>query len=606
MRKFILAFILFIGCFLFSNNTVLAENFYIDNYNVKMKVSEDRVVNITEEIDVFFTNPSHGIVREIPLTTKIIREKSISITKSKVQNIRIFNGKENFVTTRNSKYVDIKIGDASKLIRGPHKYIIQYDYCFGDTSTKTNDEFYFNIIGPQWPVNINNSSFSVIMPKKVKFEDIGFSIGQFGTVGFKGDAEYSSNGLEIIGHTKRILNPYEGITIRITLPKNYFHSSKAEQNDEKNLFIAIAGILILTFISWAMWYVYGKDEPVIPVVNFYPPENKNSAEIGFEYFGKARTKDVVSLIFYLASKGYLKIDGSNSFFSFTKLKEYDGKNKVEKKLMGAIFSHKKDFVTKKNLEVSTTFYKECEKCIDMLNENKRKLFFENSCSLDKMFVMFSCVLGIFAFVLYSFNNYSFASFFTPESFIFLFPIIFPILINTQIKNKFERIFFTAFSTILPVFAIFQIFELTVNWTVGCIGLAGLIISIICLINMPKRNKRGRLALGNILGFKQFLEVAEKERIQQLLKENPEYCFDILPYAYVLGVEDKWIKNFETIVNQSPKWYGQKFHSEVFNSLVKGMEAVSVPSYSNGGISSSSGGGGGRSGGGHGGGGGHSW
>ena len=43
-------------------------------------------------------------------------------------------------------------------------------------------------------------------------------------------------------------------------------------------------------------------------MEFYPPEGYNSAEVGFLYEGTADTKDIISLLIYLADKGYLKIE----------------------------------------------------------------------------------------------------------------------------------------------------------------------------------------------------------------------------------------------------------------------------------------------------------
>jgi Predicted membrane protein (DUF2207). len=62
----------------------------------------------------------------------------------------------------------------------------------------------------------------------------------------------------------------------------------------------------------------------------------------------------------------------------------------------------------------------------------------------------------------------------------------------------------------------------------------------------RRTETGRLWLGQVLGFKNFIEKAEQDRILTLVNENPQYFFNILPYAYVLGVTDKWAKNFESI------------------------------------------------------------
>ena len=41
-----------------------------------------------------------------------------------------------------------------------------------------------------------------------------------------------------------------------------------------------------------------------------------------------------------------------------------------------------------------------------------------------------------------------------------------------------------------------------------------------------------------------MKTVEKDKINELVEENPNYFYDILPYAYVLGVSDKWSKKFE--------------------------------------------------------------
>ena len=125
--------------------------------------------------------------------------------------------------------------------------------------------------------------------------------------------------------------------------------------------------------------------------------------------------------------------------------------------------------------------------------------------------------------------------------------------------------------------------------------------------MLKPNWYGRQILGHLLGLKRFIEVAEKKRLEKMVEENPEYFYQILPYAYVLGVSDKWIKQFENIAVPQPEWCDGTFRFNNFNHLMRNFNAATKPSVANGGIQrSSSSGGGGFSGGGFGGGGGRSW
>ena len=143
-----------------------------------------------------------------------------------------------------------------------------------------------------------------------------------------------------------------------------------------------------------------------------------------------------------------------------------------------------------------------------------------------------------------------------------------------------------------------------------IGLICAAIIIFFIKIMPKRTPYGNEVLGKIKGFKRFLEVAEKEQLEELVSQNPQYFYYILPYTYALGVSDKWVKQFETIAIQEPNWYYSQtgfsvssfgtFMSSTMRSAQNTM--TSSPSSSGGGGSS----GGGFSGGGSGGGGGGSW
>ena len=118
----------------------------------------------------------------------------------------------------------------------------------------------------------------------------------------------------------------------------------------------------------------------------------------------------------------------------------------------------------------------------------------------------------------------------------------------------------------------------------------------------KKSKLGQKIMAELLGLKKFIEVAEKHRLESLVEENPNYFYDILPYAYILGVSEKWINKLEQIIPVSSEWY----RGNRFRKFSNNMHSAAIPTTSNGGIRSSSGGGGGHSGGGHGGGGGGSW
>ena len=147
-------------------------------------------------------------------------------------------------------------------------------------------------------------------------------------------------------------------------------------------------------------------------------------------------------------------------------------------------------------------------------------------------------------------------------------------------------------------------SIIITFLVSIIGvvLSGLVI---------KRTSYGKDILAQIDGFRNFMEVAEKERLEALLEDDPYYFYNTLPYAQVLGVTKKWIDKFDGISMKQPDYYDTYYPMRdiyainmLNNSLNNVTSTVSKSAYS---PSSSDGfDGGGFSGGGGGGGGGSSW
>lgn len=604
MRKILLIITAFI-INMFIMNCSFAENFYIDNYDIVMDVKENRDVEITEVLDVNFTRPSHGIIRTIPLKAKILREDgSIGNEYGKIENVTASG--LNSTSINNGQY-EIKLGSANRYVDGPVRYEIKYTYKMGNDRLKDADEFYYNIVGNDWETNINRVHFRITMPKDYTARDFGFSTGLYGKTGY--DPNFliiNTQGREISGFTTGTLQPREGITIRLVVDDNYF-IKEAGQHIET---ISIAGAMAL--ISFLLWLVYGKDEPVIPVVNFYPPKNRNSAKFEVEYEGAPTDKGVVSLIFYLANKGYLEIEeDEDGEFIIKKLKEYDGKVKEEKIMFDALFTDRnKDEVSEYELKYSRAFSESCSRIRSTLYKIKGYLFDPNACSPKKVMILLAAILTILGTIIYTLGDYTFNMLRGDGKVLIIFPTlaIFMFSIFIRTPGITGKIFISVWAIMfggIPLMILKDYMQnIESNYPYLIFEFLCLAVGIVCLLNLPKRNKKGRELLGNVLGFKKYLETAEEHRIRQLLNENPNYCDEVLPYAYVLGVADVWLKKLENIAEWHPHWYRGTFNTEKFSRMSRSMSNSASPPSS--GSSGSGHSGGGHSGGGHGGGGGHSW
>lgn len=377
-----------------------------------------------------------------------------------------------------------------------------------------------------------------------------------------------------------------------------------------HLIFALPFVLLIG--AFLIWFIWGHDDKPVDVTEFYPPDDHNSAEIALLYKGKVTNEDLTSMIVYLASKGYLSIEDRSEEslggllkshdFILKKEKDYDGINSIEQRFFDGLFAGR-TIVSKSML--TNKFYRVLGDIADDMNsKNNQKIIFEAS-SLSKRLPMtlmiIVCLLCGLVRSLYAAEGDLAVAFFLS-----LFPLI-ALLVLTQLPAKpgiSNKIFLIVWSILFGLSSI--IMSLVKLAYTAPFFLQMLVFSVLCSFGMavfrylvPKRTPYGTEMLGRIRGFKHFLEIADKDRLEMLVQENPSYFYDILPYTYVLGVSDKWIDKFEDIAVEPAHWYHgsniystRAFASSLNSTMSSARTAMtSSPSKGGGGRSFSGGGGG---------------
>jgi len=129
-------------------------------------------------------------------------------------------------------------------------------------------------------------------------------------------------------------------------------------------------------------------------------------------------------------------------------------------------------------------------------------------------------------------------------------------------------------------------------------------------HMIKKNAKGNKMLSDLKGFKQFIKVAEENKLKMLLKDSPTYFETTMGYALAFGLFAQWAKKFEALNLQPPSWYtstaGAMTMNNFSNSFSDSISSAKSTMVSSPSSNSSGSSGGGSSGGGFGGGGGGSW
>ena len=655
--KCVIVFAISLFLFIIPNKVsaaTISKNYTIDSYDIDMVVNENNTFDITETIKAYFYVPQHGLYRRIPLRNSVNRVDGTKHTNiAKITNLSV---SEDYTVSNENGYKVVKIGNANKTITGSHTYTIKYTYNIGKDPLKNSDELYFNLIGDEWDASISNVNFKITMPKSFDESLLGFSSGSVGSTN-SSNVLYSVDENTIKGYLLNTLNAGEALTIRLTLQEGYFVG--ASSNLDTYSIIVIGFSILCVIFAILLWIKYGRDKEVIETVEFYPPEGYNSAEVGFLYEGLADNKSVISLLVYLADKGYLKIEETEEQILFSKyknfkiikLKEYDGNNKCERLFFNGLFNSSKatnldlskareimreakaqgekisfqdalEMSIENNVENDTVtvsdlynrFYVTLEKIKKELNakENKSKIFESAAGRKSKWLILM--IVAIFVLItLKPMIEYS-------DIVNFIFALMFPgigvsIMVGALIGAiKMPKVFAVIWglmfggmpwiSMVLPALRQNELY--LIMYIIGIICIVALIVFIKII---PKRTPYGNEMLGKVRGFKRFLETAEKPQLEALVTKDPEYFYNILPYTYALGVSDVWMNQFEGLAMQAPSWYVyhgafsvHNFNSFMTHTMLSAQTAMaSSPSRGGGGSS-----GGGSSGGGSGGGGGGSW
>jgi uncharacterized membrane protein YgcG len=564
MQKKLLFFfgvVFFFGVSVFS---VSAEE--INSYQVSIDILKDGKISVTERIDYDFGSESrHGIYRDIPVKyearggTYRLRLSDISVVDDRGKGIP-------FIESLKGSDKQIKIGDADSFVTGRKTYVIRYVVRRAINFFDNHDELYWNAIGTGWIVPIANARV-----------DIRLSDGQEGVKGIRFECFAGVEGAKTpcsrknldgsLSFTQSSLLPGEGLTMVVGFPKGIVREPSGGEKFWEIL--RDNGILLLPIavfiVYYRVWRKYGRDPKgrVTIVPQYEAPKDLSPAEIGLIIDEWEGTKDVVAEMLFLASQGFLSITRTEekSLLIFTatdyvlkrlRIGEQPEKE-FQKKLLKGIFGGKNEV---KLSDLKQEFSDDLEKVKSDVNNSLKGRYFSGNPRTKRL-----------AFV------------------------------------------------IVPFFLMWPL-AIFLGETSGGYGFLSGFLSGLIMIGfgffMPSRTLKGVLAREEILGLKQYIEVAEKDRINfhNAPEKNPQHFEALLPYAVALGIEKKWAEQFKDL-DMQPSWYhgpvGSNFTAmTLVNDIGSFSDAASSTMSATKASSGGSGFSGGGSGGGFGGGGGGSW
>jgi uncharacterized membrane protein len=556
----------------------LAQNFTINKFHSDIIIHEDSSFIVKETIDVKFHRPRHGIYREIPFKYRDELGKTME-TPLKVLSVTDGSGKSwKYKVDRTGHVINIRMGDANKYVSGNQTYVIIYQVENAILFLGDHDELYWNVTGNDWKAPIREASADVILSVKNKSKEL-WAAGYEGRYGSKEECSYETHDNDAKFSTKRNLNVGEGLTIAFGWDKALVFPPPSWKRFLWAINLKENWVFLFPFFSLIymvnLWYQKGRDPRVRESVTvmYEPPKFDKRpltpAEVGTLIDEKLDPRDITSSIVGLAVKGYIKIEETKKEgwifdtkdYYLKKAKEPDADlGPFEIELMKSLFSGYLPGILVSDLK--NKFYTNLDELKKTLYGEliRKKYFVSNPEKVRKSY-------GVAGILIMVFGSFALA-------------LLTPFSVGRSIL--------ASILTAVPVLAFARF--------------------------MPVKTRSGASTYMDILGFQEFMNRAEKDRLERM--GDKDLFSKFLPYAIALDVADNWAKAFEGIYQEPPDWYASPGGFRTFspygfshsmNAVTSSLSSAMFSSPRGSGIGGDGGGGdGGSSGGGFGGGGGGDW
>lgn len=609
-------------------------------FDSNISVARDGTIDVTETIHVRVENVAinHGIYRDFPTKYRAIGGRRVKVGFELTDTWLDGQAEPNKVETLTNG-VRIKIGSADRTVSpGEHIYTIRYRASRMIGRFDGYDELYWNATGNGWDFPIDRASATVTLPSPVRFGERAAYTGAQGSTESAARVTAEEPG-SIRFDASRPLYSREGLTIAVAFPKNVV--AAPSESDRLGWFLADWGPPLIGTLGLAAVFAYliyawrkaGRDpRPGTVVPLFSPPDDLTPAAMRYIVKQKLDNRAFAAALVDAAVKGHVRlVEEDGGWFG-------GGKRRIERYDLPAATPLAAPEQASLNLLVSSNDSLVMEQknhatfstAIKTLGDRfakayEGKLFLRNYGWIGASVVIFIAAFWLAAasvvlaegagnqlLVLLSASGMAIGA------------LIFHAAPKDQTSGRcLLHILALVFGGAGIAFGLPLIPQAltTGNWLPLAIPLIGLPFVISSFFWMSAPTREGRGVLDRIAGFKQYLSITERDRLDRM--QAPEDTLQLferyLPYAIALGVENRWADRYTGLLaaaaaapgsSQAFAWYSGSsspwddtggFVESIGSSL-----ASTVSSASSAPGSSSGSGGGGSSGGGGGGGGGGGW
>ena len=384
--------------------------------------------------------------------------------------------------------------------------------------------------GFEYPVNA--MSFSVTMPGEVTSKPT-FSSSYMQT-GIESRITAFVGGQIINGSSLQGMQDREKLSLVMQVPEEMFPGK---------LFIARTGnpeivpMSVLGALALLYWFIFMRTWPVFRHDRSIPLEGITAGDLGSRL--TAAGVDLTMMVFTWAQLGYLRImvDRKGRVILEKRMDMGNERPDFEVRTFKTLFA-KNDYV-----DATSSKYAKLCRYVSQTVDGLKEMYTKRAGNAI-IFRCLGCGISVFCGICFAMNMADSQIIRTMLSIIFVIIGVTTAwgiqggMYKIHVRGKIPLYIGSISGAVWIILGI-----LAGQWLIGLIVVAAQYLIGLLAAYGGRRSQMGMYNAGQVLGLRHFLKKLDAQKLERLLENNPDYFFDMLPYAIALGVDKKFAKAF---------------------------------------------------------------
>lgn len=483
----------------------------VQNYST---IAADGSCDVTLAVTIYLDSPANGLTFPLPAGSTNVTMNGSSIHTSKSAS-------------------GLVLADLSSLNGFSGAYSMSFHYTISSVLKTEEEKLVLELpllSGFDYPVEY--LEFSVTFPSEITAQP-SFSSGYLGN-SVESLMSWKSSDFTVSGNTTDTLEDKESLVMTMNVTEEMFPGQLVLPRDgnPEILYMGICTVLAILY-----WLLMMRCVPIFRQPRTTPPEGITAGEVGSRL--SSAGVDLTMMVFSWAQMGYLRIrpDKHDRVWLDKQMDMGNERTEFEVRVFRTLFA-RHDSVD----GTGSTYAKLCRKAA--LTVSGAHEMYRRKAGNIQIFRILFCAVSCFSGICYGMNLSH------NETVQLLLSILLAIagfVTGWGIQNGMYR-FHIRGKTSQYIGAVCLLVWIVLGAVAGCIwvGVYAVLAQMVAGFAAAyggRRSSLGRLQASQILGLRHYLKKVSREELEQIMEGNPDYIFDMLPYAIALGVDSSFARQF---------------------------------------------------------------